>query len=264
MNLSLMAIVLWAAGFVLNAALLSVLLYRRRYKTVPWFTLWIASGCVYTIALFLGYRFSSHHVYAIIYWSSDFVDLLLQVAVVSEIARIVLRRSGRWVEGARARIAVVGAVAPLAAFGIAVAMKPAAETALDAWEARASIFSTILICLLFTGVMAASQQLGLGWRSHIMREGYGLTVWALVAFATDTLHAYWRTMGHFTALEHIRMVAYLGSLVYWAVVFWLPEKEPTGAPITGDEIKRLKALASRLEYPQSRGASSTNGVLPKQ
>lgn len=264
MNLSLMAILLWAAGFVLNAALLTVLLYRRRYRTVPWFTAWIGFGSVYTLTLFSVYRLGSHHLYTVLYWSGAFIDLLLQVAVVLEIARIVLRRSGRWVEGARARIAVGGGIAPLIAFGMAVAMKPAAETRLDIWDARANLFTTILICLLFTGVMAASQQLGLGWRSHVMREGYGLTVWALVAFATDTLHAYWRTMAHFTALEHVRMVAYLGSLVYWAVVFWLPEKEPTGATITEDEIKRLKALASRLEYPQSRGATTTDGAFPKQ
>ncbi len=261
MNLSLVARVLWAADFFLHAALLFVLLDRRRYRVVPWFTAWIASGMAFTVTLFLSYRFSSHHVYGIIYWTADFFDLLLQVAVVLEIARNVLRRSGRWVEGARVRLAMMGATAPVVALVMAWAMKPAAATKLDGWEARTSLFTTILICLLFTAVMAASQQLGLGWRSHVMREGYGLTVWALVAFVTDTLHAYWRTAGHFAALEHVRMAFYLGSLVYWAVAFWIPEREP--APAGTDTNKSLEALGRRLDYEMSRSASSTDGAPPR-
>ena len=224
---------------------------------MPWFTAWIASEMVFSVASFLSYRFSSHHVYGIIYWTADFLDLLLQVAVVLEIARIVLRRTGRWVEGARLRLVMMGAIAPLVALAMAWAMKPAAATRLDAWEARTSLFTTILICLLFTAVMAASQQLGLGWRSHVMREGYGLTVWVLVAFLTDTLHAYWRTAEHFTALENIRIAVFQGSLVYWAVAFWIPERAPVA--LTGAEKKDLEALGSRLEYGVSRSASSTDG-----
>ena len=155
------------------------------------------------------------------------------------------------------RLVFMGAIAPLVALGMAWAMKPAAATMLDAWEARTSLFTTILICLLFTGIMMASQQLGLGWRSHVMREGYGLMVWVLVAFLTDTLHAYWRTAEHFTALENIRIAVFQGSLVYWAVAFWISERQP--AALTAAENKDLEVLRRRLEYGVSRSASSTDG-----
>ncbi len=257
MNFSLVAKVLWTADFTLHAVLLFVLLYRRRYRSVPWFTAWIASEMMFSVASFLSYRFGSHHTYAKVYWSADFLDLLLQVAVVLEIARTVLRRSGRWVEGARVRLVLMGATAPVVALAMAWAMKPAAATRLDSWEARTSLFTTILICLLFTAVMAASQQLGLGWRSHVMREGYGLTVWVLVAFLTDTLHAYWRTAEHFTALEHIRIAVFQASLIYWAVAFWIPERQPMA--LTVAENKNLEGLKARLEYGVSRSASSTDG-----
>jgi len=260
-NLSLLATVLWAAGFVLNAALVFVLLYKRRYRTVPWFTAWIASDCLYTVVLFFAYRFASKHLYAVLYWSTSFLDVLLQIGVILEIAAIVLRRSGRWVEGARLRLSVMGAIAPLVAFCMAWFMTPAAETSLDGWAARASLFTTILICLLMSGVMTVSQQLGLGWKSHVMRESYGLILWTLIAFATDTLHAYWRTMGHFSILENIRIAGFQASLIYWAVAFWLPELEPTS--ITLETISRLEVLKSRLDYGQSRKASSADGVLPK-
>lgn len=246
MNLSLMATVLWAAGFVLNAALVSVLLLKRRYRTVPWFTAWIGLECLETIALFLAYRFASKHAYAVIYWTSDFLDVSLQAAVVLEIAATVLRRSGRWVAGARVRLAAMGATAPIVALVMALLMHPAAETPLDAWAARASLFTTILVFLLFIAVVVASAQLGLGWRSYAMRESYGLVVWVVIAFLTDTLHSYWRTLGHFTLLENVRIAVFQLASVYWIVIFWLPE--PELVPITLENKNRLEAVQRQLEY----------------
>jgi hypothetical protein len=258
-HLSLVAKVLWAAGFVSNTGLLFVLLYKRRYRTVPCFTAWIGFGCLFTITLFLGYRLGSKHLYKVLYWSGAFPDLLLQVAVVLEIAHTVLRRSGRWVDGARRRMIFMGSIAPFIALGMACFMRPAAQTALDGLGARSDLFATILICLLLTTVMVASQQLGLGWRSHIMRESYGLAVWIIVGFVTDTLHAYWRTLGHFTFLENIRGISFLGALIYWIITFWQPEVE--NLPMPSDAKKDLDDLAARIEYAKSQ--SSTSGAVPK-
>ena len=251
MNLSLMATVLWVAGFILNAALLFVLLFKRRYRTLPWFTAFIAAGCLYTIALFLGYRYGSKRAYAVIYWSCDFIDLLMQIGVVLEIGRAVMTRSGKWVEGAGSRLVMMGLSAPLIAAIMALLMKPAAETRMDGLYARASLFTTILVFLLFVGVVAASHQLATGWRSHAMRVSYGLVIWVSVGFVTDTLHAYWRTLGHFTLLENVHIVAFQGVTVLWCVAFWLPER--VMAPLGKDEIIRLESVQRRLEYGQRQG-----------
>jgi len=259
--LSLLATVFWATGFVLNVALLFVLLYKRRYRVVPWFTAWMTAGCTYTIALFFAYKFGTKHVYAMIYWSVAVVDTLLQIAVVFEIARAALKRGGRWVAGARPYLVFVGSIAPIIAGSMAWFMKPAAETRMDALVARVDLFTTILICLLFAAVMTASSRLGLGLRTHVMRECYGFVLWALVIFASDTLHFYWRTMGQFSALEYIKMTAFLLAQLYWSIAFWQPE--PAYEPLTLDKINDLDELATRLEYAQSRTISPTNGVLPK-
>ena len=260
LSLSLWTTVLWVFGFLLNLVLVFVLFYKRRGRAVPWFTVWIVVDAIDTIALFLVYRFGSRHSYAVLYWTADFLDVLLQIAVVLEIARYVLKRSGRWVEGSRLRLVLMGTSAPLVALAMAWLMKPAAETRLDAFAARSSLFTTILVCLLFTAVLLVSQQLGLGLRSHVMRESYGFIVWTLVAFVTDTLHAYWATMGHFTLLEDVRIVVFQGTLLYWAVAFWLPEPAVEKLPIPAK--LRLDELASRLDYAQSRRASRT-GAVPK-
>lgn len=245
MNLSLQAMLLWAAGFLCNAVLLFVLVYKARARTIPWFTGWISFGILYSIALFLAFRLGSKHLYAILYWSGAFLDLLLQLAVVLEIANYVFKRGGYWVKGARGRLVAMGLTGLIAAGILAWQMTPAATSQLDAWDSRASLFTTVVLCILFSAVMIVSEQVGVGWRTRVLQEGYGLIAWALVAFVTDTLHAYWRTAEHFSALEHVRMVAYLGSLVYWMVVFWLPE--PYTASPDGSAIKRLAALRRELE-----------------
>ncbi len=258
MHVSVVAAVLWAVNFGLNAALLLVLGYGKRHRLVPWFTGYIAYGALYNVACFIVFRVGTRQLYKEIYWCGAFLDFVLQIAVVLEIGAIVLRRSGRWVEGAKGRLVAAAAAAPLIALLMASMMKPAAQTRLDAWDARVSLFTTVFICLLFTSIMAASQQLGLAWRSHVMREGYGLTVWVLAAFLTDTLHAYWRTAESFTALEHIRMMSYLGVLSYWIIAFWVPEKAQTALP--SDMLERMKILGLPIDYGVSRSISRNDGV----
>ena len=248
MNLTLLDTVLWAAGFICNAALLFVLFYKRRFRMVPWFTAWISFGVAYTITLFLVTRVGTKLVYRDAYWSGAFLDLLLQLAVVLEIANYVFRRGGQWVKGAKLRLTLMGLCAPLIAGFMAWQITPAATSALDALDSRASLFTTIVLCMLFAAVMVVSQQIGVGWQDLVLREGYGLIGIAVVAFVTDTLHAYWRTIEHFSQLEYIRMIAYLGTLAYWAIIFWLPERVMT--PMDESANKRLEALRRELELPQ--------------
>ncbi len=247
-----MATVLWATGFVLNAVLLIVLLSKRRYRTVPWFTLWIASQSLYTIALFGAFRLSSKHVYGIVYWSCDFLDVVLQLAVILEVAAIVLRRRERWVSGAGSRLILTGTIALFIALGMAWSMHPAAGSELDALFARASVFTTVLVFLMFLGVVIASRQLGLGWRSYAMRESYGFIVWVTIGFVTDGLHAYWCTLGHFNLLENVHIAVFQLAAVYWTVVFWLPE--PAESPVIPESTDSLEALGRRLEYRQRSSA----------
>jgi hypothetical protein len=241
LKLSLLARVFWAAGFLGHAALLITLTVRRRYEVVPWFSTWIAYGLVYTLALFTVYRMGSNQLYAKVYWFGAFVELLLQVSVVLEVAQYVFRRGGSWVEGAKSRLLIIGMCALCAALILGWQMKPAAASKLDALVARVDLSTTVLITVLFTGVMLVSQQLGLSWRNLVLREGYGLMIWAIVSFITDTLHAYWRTVEHFNHLEDVRMLVYLGALVYWTIVFSLPEAGPKMADTsTRRQLEQLR------------------------
>ena len=247
-ELSWTAIFLWAAGLVMNAALLLVLLWKRRYRKVPAFTAWISWAILTTVGLYIGHTYGSKHLYAPLYWTAAFVDLLIQLAVVTELAVLVFRRGDRWVERSRMRLSTGGVCAILLAATLAATVTPAASSAKDALYSRISLFETILFTGIFMAAVATSQQLGVRWGDLVARVGTGFLVLNVVAFLTDTLHAYWRTANHFGDLEHLRMGVYLATLAYWTGAFWLPEH----APLIPDE--RTKKMLSEYRI----GLESSN------
>ena len=246
MHLSTLANALWAAGFVGHTALLFVLGYRHRWKQFPVFTAWIAFETILTILLFLIFRYGSQRAYAWAYWSGDVVDFGLQVALVFEIARIVLRPTGAWLADARSRFLWISAAAVFVALALAWRTEPSAHHSLDAWEVRGNLFTSLLICELFAAILFASQRLGLMWRNHVMRLGQGLTVWALVSFTVDVAHSYYGAVLHFAGLEHARMFVYLGAEVWWIVSFWA--HEPARKPLSPKLQEYLVDLHRRVQY----------------
>lgn len=245
MPLTLIDKLLWLFGFLETAALLFVLVDKRRTRSVPWFTAFIAFGVLRTIVLFAVYRiFGRHHEYFLAYWSAAGVDLLLQIAVVYEVARTVFQRRGTWVPEARKRFFLIASLAPLMSLALALTLQPAARSALDAWDARADLFLTTVICVLCGAVTTVSKQLGLSWRTRVTWFMWGLIVWTISTFFTGSLHAYWKTVDQFGRLENAAVVVYQLVTVYWMVVFWIPEPERRKAP---DDINRdLEEVRQRV------------------
>ena len=247
MPLSLIDKLLWILGFLQTAVLLLVLFSKGRVRSVPWFTALIAFGVTRTAALFLTYRiFGRHHEYFLVYWGAAGVDLLLQVAVVYEVARTVFQRSGSWVPQARQRFFIIAVAAPLSALALAFTMQPAARRPLDAWDARAGLFMTAMICVLCGAVMMVSKQLGLGWRTRVTWFMWGLMIWSLCSFITGSLHSYWRTIDDFGKVENTLVVIYQLVTLYWIGVFWVPEPQRVLAP--AHAINDLEQLRERVHY----------------
>lgn len=248
MDLALSEKLLWAYGFVQNLALLFVLLRRCRARSFRAFTVFIAFGTLRTIVLFTVFRVAGrHHAYTLTYWYAAGLDLLLQVAVVYELAKSALYRSSEWIPGAKTRFLLFAIAAPVVGILFAATMTPAARNALDSWDARANLFITVTICLLVSAVMTVSRQFGGGWNDLVLRFSAGLAVWSLASFATGTLHAYWRTADSFSLLENVAGVIYLLVTLYWIVVFWCSKSEQlTAASDTGISRSRLIRIAERL------------------
>src|ERR1700743_503145 len=191
-----MARVLWAAGFIAHACFLFILLSRGRLKTFPVFTTWTGFNVVRTILLFTVYSYGSKHLYGNVYWSASGLDLVLQVGVVFEIARVVLKPTGTWVRDAKKTFLLIGMVGAAFAALIAYSINPSSDSSLGFWIEKGNLFSSMLTVELFVSMAFASTSLGLVWTSHVMRIGQGWAVWAVVALFIEGAYSYFGANWH--------------------------------------------------------------------
>ncbi|HMF64422.1 MAG TPA: hypothetical protein VK608_10065 [Edaphobacter sp.] len=250
MNLTTLDNIFWAAGFVGHAALLIVLLVRRRWQEFPIFTCLIGYEALVTITLFFISRDGSGDSYAVAYYVSVLGDFVFQLALILEIARVVLRPTGTWVRDARTSFMIAGAVGAVIALALCLTVKPLMPSVLSIWEVRGNLFTALLACELFMAMLYASNRLGLEWRNHVMGLAQGLTVWAFGAMASDLAHIVFGWGREFVVLDRLIMVLYLGALLYWIVTFWLPER--SRAPVSEEMHEYLVALHRRVQYDLDR------------
>jgi hypothetical protein len=254
MNLTALDKILWAAGFAGHVALLAVLLIRRRWRDFPIFTSLIGYHVVVTAALFLVSRYGSRDGYAVVYWSTAAGDIVFQLALMFEIARVVLRPTGTWVRDARSSFIMAGGIGAVIALALCLTVKPLMPSALSVWEVRGDLFTALLMCELFMAMLYASNRLGLQWRNHVMGLAQGLTAWAFGAMVGDMAHIVLGWGREFVILDHLLMFLYLGALLYWIVTFWLPER--SRAPVSAEMREYLVALHSRVQYDLDRVSTS--------
>lgn len=250
MTLSTLANVFWAAGLVGNAALLLILVMRGRWREFPVLTSDMAFQVSRTVLLFLVHTRGSRHAYFLAYWITGAADYALQVALILEIARIVLRPTGRWILDARRAFLTWGVAGCLAAGAFAMTMGPPQARGLALWVVRVTIFTSLLTCELFIAVSAAANRLGLQRRSHVIALGQGLTIWAFSSLLEDFGRVLYGWNAQFVIFSQVRMFVYLAVLGYWMVAFWRPEQER--APLSAEMSAYLVALHRSVEYDLSR------------
>jgi hypothetical protein len=230
MNLSALDYVLWVANFLGEAVLFSILIYRRRWRGFPVFTTLIGLEGAMSVAMYLIYLHGPIVWYARIYWPYALLDEVLQLGVIWEIARHVLRPTGTWVRDARKQFILWGAAGILLAAVLPFLVTPPSTNLLGRIEMRGDLFISLVICELIAVVTRTSKSLGLGWRNHVMALGNGFTVWAVVAILVDGLHSYLGAHRYFRELDHVRISTTLVVVAYWSVQFWLDE--PVRQPIS--------------------------------
>ena len=241
-----LANMLWAAGFLGHAALFVVLLSKRRIRQFPVFFAFIIFHIVESVLLFSISKYGGHRDYFLAYWSGAFFDYALQIALIFEIAPIVLRPTGTWVSDARRSFLLWSALGLLLAATFAFHLGSPYAKGLDLWEERVTLLTSLLTCELFAAMIVTANRLGLQWRSHVVALGQGLTLWSLLNLGSDILHVLAGWNRDFTLYDGIRKFAYLGALLFWIVSFWLPEKER--APLSPAMEAYLLALHRRVQY----------------
>jgi hypothetical protein len=225
MQLSLLARFLWAAGFLELAALMTVLLVRERWRTFPVFTAWVGFHVVKEILLYCVYDFGSHAAYATAYWSAAVIDLILQITIIFELARIILKPTGTWVRDARKMFLLLGLAGTLIAMGAAYGVSPTIPIRLSDWIAKGCLFAAMLNVQLFAAMCVASTRLGLVWHHHVMRIVTGWAWFEIVGLFAEAAYSYLGANWHGVVLDQVRIVAYETATIYWIINLWLPEPE---------------------------------------
>ena len=250
MKLNTLDYVLWAASFLGNVALFFVLTWKRRQRDFPFFTALIGYQALVSVVLFSVSRLGSRHVYSVVYWSAAAGSFLFQLGLIYEIARIILKPTGTWIRDARKSFFLWSLVGVLIALGLAETVTPTGSSSLSTLQVRGLLFTSMLICEVFLATSMAANRLGLRWQSHVMALGQGLTVWAVVALMSDIAHIRYGWNRDFAILDHVRIVTYLGSLAFWGISFWRPER--ARAPLSAEMLEYLTTLHARVHYDAER------------
>ncbi len=228
MNLSPTAQILWAAGFIEHAALLFVLIFCKRWKVFPIFTALIGFNAFRTILLAVilaVYKSASSNQYAFAYYCASFIDLGLQIGVILELARVVLKPTGSWVRDARRLFFLYGVAGAVIAAVIAYAINPSSPSSRDFWIEKGNLFSAMLTLELFAAMLFASARLGLVGSSHVMRLGQGWAIWAIVDLIAEGIYSHFGSSWHDGLPDTIRILVYQGVTIYWIVTLWYTEPE---------------------------------------
>lgn len=251
MNLSYLDNALWASSLIGHVTLVLVLVWRGKWREFPVFTSFVGFAAFTTVLLFLILSYGSKHAYFLAYWITGFIDYALQVALIYEIARDVLRPTGMWIQDARKAFLGWGGVVVLWGTVLASRIGPPQAKGLDLWDVRVTVFTSLLTCSLVTTMSVAADRLGLQERSSVVAIGHGIGLWAFIALLEEFGRAIWGWDRQFIVFVHVREIVYLLVLVYWVITFWLPEK--VRAPLSPEMNDYLVALHRRVKYDAEGG-----------
>lgn len=242
-----------AIGFVEEFVLLYVLFSRNLAKTFPIFTTLVAFQVVEAGADVLVYSYLSPRAYYYTYWSMGTVDMLLQTALVYEIARHVFAPLKQWASDVRSSFSAVVWGSVVFAVLFSTLASPAETNHVARMIGRGTMFSSILLTELFVGLVALSATAGLPWRTHIARIAQGAGAYAFVSVLFDSCEVWLKWGGDASTIHTLsRVLVAFGRITYayWIVTLWQKAPEPRPIP----ETMRVKIfhLNRQLEYDLGR------------
>jgi hypothetical protein len=188
----------------------------------PWFTLLIIFYVVRSVGLVAALHFSGHPAAIRATMIIDLTDILLQCAVLAELAWIALRPLG----GVRRLTLPL----LLVASGVLIVLRLAPSGRL--------LLRTILILMHFLmsvlmvewAIVLAFllRPLRLSWRSHAAAISFGFGVYSAALLTGGGYFTTGREMRDYVFFSYFRIVVYLVVLLWWSGCLWRAEPRSTG------------------------------------
>jgi hypothetical protein len=221
MDLKLLLQFLWVAGILCQAVLGMALIFKRSWRTFPFFTTYVATG--FAESLFI-YAFQQHKaIYFYSYWLMESVGIVLGFAVVYEIFQSLFAAHN----GLRrlAKLTFRFVLVLLFAIGILVLLKHSSVgfrsimSAVVIVEQSARIIEVGALMSLFL----LSTAFGLHWRQQVFGIALGLGIFVAVELITVTIWGQTGKAAH-DALNVIRILSFNTSLLIWIGYLLSPER----------------------------------------
>ena len=220
---------LFFVGLLAEAAVLALLLFRRIYKTLPVFSLYLAWSIINDIGVFLLIRhFPDKDLQ--IYLISYAVDAVLMFCILIEISMSVLapiRNSlPRWT-GLKVAALVLCLCGIVWFFTKSTAY---ADLPLKQATIHVQLTTAIVRVLYFVVLAALSQFLSLSWRDRELQIATGFGIYSIASLMVQLVNLnpnLWPSMtqAQFHILQEIASTSYVLSLLYWAYSFAQAEAE---------------------------------------
>jgi hypothetical protein len=217
------------AGMAVEVAIIGLLIYRRVWRTLPIFCIYI---CWSLLAdgggLFLHRWFPdpASHGSVVIFLVSTALDSALQIGVLIELAWSILRPLRQSLSYRALVIVALLILATGAAIWPFAGTHDLANLPLI-WRNLVHVQQTtpVLRVLFFLALAAGSQVLSIGWRDRELQVATGLGFYSIVSLAV----ALWRSnegmRPQYLLLNRIVTASYFCSMLYWVFSFAQQEAE---------------------------------------
>jgi hypothetical protein len=232
--------------------LLFVFIWRRLWRELPFFFLYLSSVMVFGVGRYLSYRFQDQHHYFYVYWISDIAGSLIALFPMYEVffkrafARFYRTYFYRVVfPSAALLVLILTVVSALAAKD----QRSAFQTASQAFD-----FMRTAVLVFFMSLMVF---MGRDWTRYDLGITLGFAIQAAISLADAAV----KLKIHYqpSVLNTIEVVAYNISCVIWLIAFAMPERST--APfeqIDRDVLNRAQSWESMLKAWLSPGSARRN------
>jgi hypothetical protein len=247
-------------GLLLQASLCIVIFRKDLARLYPIFVIYLLLNLAED-ALGLSWNIGSD-AYKRYYFVATILDYVLQLLIVFEIGKNVLRPAKRSIPFPLARVATIGIlICTLIAASFSPQVQSIGTGNLVQVSMRVTLGLAVLKLLLFAALAGFAQVLGIGWKSHVLQLATGLAFFAGVSLLVQIASShvanadYSAYVAHLQRLAQIQSAAYNATLVFWIWAFSrneAPRKDFT--PQMQEVLVTIAGAAKRTRLAVTRSA----------